>query len=206
MNKRMAFHVDASVCINCKMCQIACKDKNDLPVGVTWRRVVQYGGGRWARQGNALVPEGVYTYSVSVSCMHCAKPACAAACAVGAIARRSDGLMLIDARKCVGCRSCEQACPYNAPQFNAATGLMTKCDFCEDLLAKGQNPACVDACPMRALEAGPLEQLQRRHGRMNAIEPLPEGRTGPALVITPHRHSQPSGKGTGAVIAVPVRT
>jgi anaerobic dimethyl sulfoxide reductase subunit B (iron-sulfur subunit) len=112
----------------------------------------------------------------------------------------------IDPKKCVGRRWCEDACPYGAPQFNAATGIMTKCDFCQDLLAKGQNPACIDACPMRALHSGPLDELQARYGLTNAIEPLPLPRTAPSLVITPHWHAQPSGKGTGRVIAAPVKT
>ena len=205
MSRQMAFHVDASICSNCKVCQIICKDKNDLPVGVTWRRVIQYGGGTWAAKGKVLVPDSVYTYSLSVSCMHCERPACMAACPAGAIAKRSDGVVLIDSKKCVGCRACEEACPYHAPQFNAVTGVMTKCDFCQDLLAKGHRPACVAACPMRALEAGPLDQLQARHGLVNAIEPLPPARTGPALIITPHRHAKPSGTGGGTLLELPLR-
>jgi anaerobic dimethyl sulfoxide reductase subunit B (iron-sulfur subunit) len=138
--------------------------------------------------------------------MHCAEPNCVDACPADAIVKRSDGVVLIDPKKCVGARLCERACPYGAPQFNAALGIMTKCDFCQDVLAKGKNPACVDACSMRALDAGPLDELQARYGLTNAIEPLPLPKTGPSLVITPHRHAQPSGKGTGRVIAVLVKT
>ena len=205
MGKPMAFHVDSSACINCKACEIVCKDKNHLPVAVRWRRVMQYGGGGWTPAGTLLVPDGVFTYSVSISCMHCARPACVKACPAGAMVKRPDGLVLIQAAKCAGCRSCEQACPYGAPQFNVAAGVMTKCDFCQDLLAQGHNPACVDACPMRALHCGPLDVLQARFGSANAVEPLPPARTGPALVITPHPNAQPSGKGTGKVIALPVK-
>ena len=204
MPKQMGFHVDSSACTNCKVCQIICKDKNDLPVAVTWRRVTQYGGGGWVPDGKLLVPQGIFTYSVSVSCMHCAKPACLRACPEKAITKRSDGVVLIDSRKCVGCRSCEQACPFGAPQFDAVKGIMTKCDFCYDLLAEGLNPACVDACPMRALHAGPLDQLQAKFGRTDTIGPLPPARTGPAVVITPHRHAQPGSKGSAKVIALPV--
>ncbi len=206
MHKQMAFYVDTSTCVNCRACQIVCKDKNDLPLGVQWRRVIQYGGGAWVAKGQGLVPDGIFTYSVSISCMHCAKPKCVEACPAGAISKRADGLVLIDPKKCVASRLCEHACPYRAPQFHAQLGIMTKCDFCRDLLAKGENPACVDACSMRALHAGPLGELQAKFGLMNAIEPLPLPRTGPSLVITPHRHAQPSGKGTGSVIALPVKT
>ena len=68
---------------------------------------------------------------------------------------------------------------------------MTKCNFCEDLLAKGENPVCVDACPMRALQFGELAELRNKYGAVNAIEPLPEASiTSPSLVMTPHRHAQ----------------
>ena len=78
---------------------------------------------------------------------------------------------------------------------------MTKCDFCQDLQAQGLNPACVDACPMRALGYGELDALKQAHGVVNAIEPLPSADiTLPAIVITPHKHSQMSGKGTGRII------
>jgi anaerobic dimethyl sulfoxide reductase subunit B (iron-sulfur subunit) len=207
MPKQMAFHVDTSVCMNCKACEIVCKDKNNLPVGVQWRRVIQYGGGTWVARGEVLlVPENIFTYSVSIACMHCAKPKCLEACPAEAIVKRSDGIVWIDPKKCQGRRLCEDACPYGAPQFHAEKGIMTKCDFCQDLLARGQNPACVDACSMRALHAGPLDELRARYGLTNAIEPLPLPKTGPSIVITPHRHAQPSGKGTGSVIALPVKT
>ena len=206
MLKQMAFHVDTSACVNCRACQIVCKDKNNLPVGVTWRRVIQYEGGSWVARNEGLVPDGIFTYSLSISCMHCAKPKCLEACPAGAIVKRSDGVVLIDPKKCVGSRLCEAACPYGAPQFSAEKGITTKCDFCQDLLAKGQNPACIDACPMRALHAGPLDELLARYGPANAIEPLPLPQTGPSLVITPHRHAPPSGKGTGRVISAPVKS
>ena len=205
MPEQMGFHSDSSTCINCNVCQIACQDKHDLPAGVKPRRVFQYGGGEWSVEDGVPVPGKVFTYSVSISCMHCAEPACVPACEAGAITKRADGVVAIDAEKCAGCRSCEEACPYGAPQFNPETGVMTKCDFCQDLLATGLDPACVDACPMRALHAGPLEQLRSRYGNVSAVEPLPASGTGPALVVTPHRHSQPSGKGTGKLLSLPVR-
>ena len=79
---------------------------------------------------------------------------------------------------------------------------MTKCNFCEDLLAEGETPYCVAACVMRALDYGELSELQAKYGNVDAIEPLPAADlTDPALVITPHRHAQISGEGTGEIIA-----
>ncbi len=201
MAKQMAFYFDASVCTGCKACSIACKDKNDLPLGVIWRRVVQYGNGNWVKQGPFWAPNQVFSYYISSACNHCESPICKEVCPAAAISKRDDGIVLIDQTKCVGCRYCEWACPYGAPQFNEAKGVMTKCNFCEDLQAQGQNPVCVDACVMRALEFGELDQLRAKYGNENSIEPLPAADlTEPALVITPHRHSQPSGQGTGKII------
>ncbi len=201
MAKQLAFHINSSQCGNCKACQVACQDKNGLPAEMRWRRVWQYGGGSWVKQGNLVKPNGVFTYSVSVACMHCENPACVHVCPAGAITKRDDGVVLIDQDRCIGCRYCEWACPYGAPQYRADKGVMSKCTFCEDLLAKGENPACVDACPMRAIEYGELSELRAKYGAVNAVEPLPVASiTSPALVITPHRHAQMSGKGTGRIL------
>ncbi len=82
---------------------------------------------------------------------------------------------------------------------------MTKCNFCEDLVTKGENPVCVDACVMRAIKFGELEELRAQYGSVNAIEPLPSAEiTKPSLVLTPHRHAQESGKGTGKILSVEV--
>jgi anaerobic dimethyl sulfoxide reductase subunit B (iron-sulfur subunit) len=200
---RLAFYFDASACVGCKTCQVACKDKNSLPLGVRWRRVYEYAGGDWVPHGDQMLPSNVFGYTMSVACMHCQDPLCVEACPAGAMTKRADGVVLIDADKCIGCRYCEWACPYGAPQFDEAAGVMTKCNFCQDLLAQGQNPACVDACPLRALQFGELTELQAKHGVVNAMEPLPSGSlTSPALVLTPHRHAQPSGAGTGQLLSL----
>jgi anaerobic dimethyl sulfoxide reductase subunit B (iron-sulfur subunit) len=204
MAKQLAFYFDSKVCTSCKVCQIACQDKNDLPAEVRWRRVLQYGGGSWISQDGYLVPNNVTAYSMSFACMHCEKPACMEVCPTTAISKRDDGVVLIDQKKCIGCRYCQWACPYGAPQFREELGVMTKCTFCEDLLAQGQNPACVDACVMRCLDFGDLTELRQKYGNVDAIEPLPPADiTKPALVITPHKHAQVSGKGTGGILNLP---
>lgn len=207
MVKQMAFYFDSSACTSCKACQIACNNKNDLPVETTWRRVFRYGGGTWLpnpNDPNFMIPNNVFVYSVSVACMHCEKPLCADVCPASAITKRADGIVLIDTDQCIGCRYCEWACPYGAPQFDEELGVMTKCTFCEDLLAIGENPACVDACVMRCLDFGELSELRTKYGDSIMIEPLPPAEiTDPALVITPHKHSQLVGTGTGRILNLP---
>ena len=144
MSKCYDFYLDTSCCTGCKACQIACKDKNDLPVGVLWRRVVEVQGGEWLPRSDAWLTN-VFAYFVSAACMHCELPICAEVCPTRAITRREDGIVTIDPGRCMGCRYCEMACPYKAPQFDPVSGVMTKCDFCYDLLDDGKSPACVAA-------------------------------------------------------------
>jgi len=197
---QLAFYFDATACTACKACQLACQDKNQLAPNQLWRRVIPYTGGGWTIQEGFYVPNNFFTYAVSIACNHCARPICAEVCPTKAISKRDDGVVLIDQSKCIGCSYCEWACPYGAPRIDEEAGVMTKCTFCEDLLAQGQNPACVDACVMRAIDFGPLEELQAKYGTVNAIEPLPDSSlTQPSLVITPHKHAQLSGTGTGKI-------
>lgn len=204
MAKQMAFYVNTSICIGCKACQTACKDKNNLPLGVLWRRVFEYGGGTWILQESVPTPNGVFSYHISTACQHCENPICRDVCPTAAISKRADGIVLIDETKCIGCRYCEWACPYGAPQFNEEAGVMTKCNFCYDLQDQGLNPACVDACVMRCLDFGDLAELRQKYGNLDAIEPLPTADiTHPSLVITPHKNAQVSGTGTGMIMNLP---
>jgi anaerobic dimethyl sulfoxide reductase subunit B (iron-sulfur subunit) len=197
MAKQLGFYFDSTLCTGCKACQIACKDKNDLPVGVTWRRVAEYSGGSWVKVG-AAYQHDVFTYYTSVACNHCENPACVGVCPAQAITKREDGVVLIDQEKCIGCRYCTWACPYDAPQFDEAIGKVSKCNFCADYLAEGQDPACVAACPSRALHFGELSELQAKYGTTNAVEPLPDPSiTTPSLVINPHKDAEVTGAGTG---------
>ncbi len=202
MSGQLGFHIDASACVGCKACQIACKDKHHLPVGVLWRKVIDYGGGSWKTVNDLMVPDKVFSYFISLSCNHCQDPACIAACPTEAIYKRAeDGLVLVDEDKCIGCRDCKRACPYDAPQFCAQSPEMTKCTLCVDLIALGLNPACVDACPMRAIHFGDMETLRTKFGLVRGIAPLPkEDVTNPSLVLTPHRDAQPCGMGTGSIL------
>lgn len=205
MAKQLGFYFDATACNGCKACMVACKSKNSLPVGINYRRVYQYGGGTWVQYpGDAtiMLPSNMFAYSISVACNHCENPVCRDVCPAKAITKRSeDGVVLVDGEKCIGCRYCEWACPYGAPQFSEETGIMSKCDFCADLLDKGEQPFCTSACVMRALEFGDINELRARYGDQASIEPLPpQSITDPALVITPHKHAQVSGTGTGRLL------
>lgn len=195
----LGFFFDQTACNGCKACQIACKDKHDLPVGVTWRRVVEYSGGTWASSGETHTPN-VFAYYTSISCNHCENAVCMQVCPTTAMTRREDGTVFVDQDKCVGCRYCEWACPYSAPQFNPETNHMSKCDLCADYRASGQDPACVAACPTRALDWGDIDELRAEHGAENGIAPLPDPSvTRPNLVIAPHRDAQSWQAGTGRI-------
>lgn len=197
---RFAFWVDMTRCTGCKTCMIACKDKHDLPRAVNWRRVVEYSGGHWRRDGDVFRQQ-VFAYYLSVACNHCRDPICVAACPTAAMHTVAGGIVAIDPDRCMGCRYCEWSCPYGAPQFDARSGRMTKCDGCLDELQNSGSPACVAACPTRALGFGELDALEREHGPVTAVAPLPAGDlTRPCLVLVPHRHALPAGT-TGGRIA-----
>jgi len=189
-----AFSFDASACSGCKACQEACKDKNGLPVGILWRRVIEVSGGEWQAHGSAW-ENSVFAYNLSVACNHCTHPKCAGVCPTDAYQVRPDGIVLLDATKCMGCGYCTWACPYAAPQYDIQSGVMTKCDFCADRLDAGLPPSCVAACPLRVLNYCQLEDMEMMKGGQRLWQlpgtehpfPLPAfSRTEPHLVVKPH--------------------
>lgn len=187
MSGQLGFYFRQDRCIGCFTCQVACKDKHDLAVGQNFRRVQEFAGGGYRQTGNGLVND-VYAYWLSMSCNHCADPACVKKCPTGAMQKCSDdGIVYIEQEKCIGCRQCVTACPYGAPQFNPQLGKTGKCDMCKDLLAKDEKPVCVTGCPMRVLDHGDLDELRQKYQGVDQIKGMPEPKTKPALVITPHR-------------------
>jgi anaerobic dimethyl sulfoxide reductase subunit B (iron-sulfur subunit) len=162
---QVGFYIDTTRCINCKTCEIACKDINDLAVGLRIRRVHTFEDGEFPN---------VSVYNISISCHHCEDPACVRNCPARAYTKRAaDGIVIHDPARCIGCRYCSWVCPYGAPQFDPRTGTMKKCNLCIDLTEAGEGPACVGACPMRAIEVGPLSEIGARPGAAIAIRCLP---------------------------------
>ncbi|HAY7096746.1 TPA: DMSO reductase like molybdoenzyme iron-sulfur subunit YnfG, partial [Shigella sonnei] len=120
-------------------------------------------------------------------------PACTKVCPSGAMHKREDGFVVVDEDVCIGCRYCHMACPYGAPQYNAEKGHMTKCDGCYSRVAEGKQPICIESCPLRALEFGPIEELRQKHGTLAAVAPLPRAHfTKPNIVIKPNANSRPT--------------
>lgn len=200
IKKQMGFYLDSTLCTGCKTCMIACKDKNDLKKGVNWRRVTEYTGGDWMKVGDAY-QQNIFSYNLSISCNHCEEPICVENCPTTAMHKdEKTGIVSVNRNKCVGCRYCEWACPYGAPQYNSDLGIMTKCDLCFDYLEKGETPACVAACPNRALHYGEISQLRKKFGKISGVAPLPDpALTSPCLVLKPHRDAEQVGSKAGKI-------
>jgi anaerobic dimethyl sulfoxide reductase subunit B (iron-sulfur subunit) len=191
---QLGFFINSDACSGCKTCQVACKDRHDLPAGLHWRRVYEVTAGAWQKKGDAWT-NTVAAYHLSVACHHCADPVCGKQCSVDAIWKRPDGIVLIDQTRCVKCNKCRADCPYEAIRYEGATNAVSKCDFCVDDVEAGRPPACVAACPNRALDFGELDDLRRRLGSIDRIYPLEDPATSrPAVVFKPHRHAALAGE------------
>jgi anaerobic dimethyl sulfoxide reductase subunit B (iron-sulfur subunit) len=171
---------------------------------VLWRRVYEVSGGEWTRCGEAWTST-VFAFNLSIACNHCVHPKCAGVCPVDAYEVRSDGIVLLNTQKCIGCGYCAWACPYDAPQVDKYAGFMTKCNLCYDNLDVGLPPACVTACPLRCLDL--VESSDQEIGDKGLVLwkipgeehpfPLPKlSRTEPHLVIKPHHGVKQVGENT----------
>lgn len=200
MSKQYGFHVNASRCTGCKTCEMACRDAYQLGDISSFRRVCEASGGSWVKEGGSWW-HNVFAYYLSVACNHCDDPVCQQVCPSGALRKHDDGFVVLDSDRCIGCGSCAFACPYKAPSYSRKHRAMRKCDGCRARVSEGKDPLCVEACPMRALEFGDINELRDRYGSVCDVAPLPEGTyTQPNLVITPHRCARHSSE-SGAVLA-----
>ena len=134
--------IDLQACVGCHACTVACRSEFGLPPGSdrTAVRVVEVGGHQPARRAHHVV-----------RCQQCADAPCARVCPTGAIARRPDGILVIERESCIGCRLCLVACPYDALEMNPISGAAEKCDLCAHRLDQGLLPACAAACPTQAI-------------------------------------------------------
>ncbi len=170
---QLAFYVDTTRCINCRTCEVACKEINNALLGVRIRRVRSFEGGEFPK---------VFAYNISMSCNHCENPLCLMGCPSRAYTKRqADGIVLHDPERCIGCRYCIWVCPYGAPQWDRAAGIVRKCNWCIDLVGPGEDPVCVSSCPTRAIEIGSLAHIEQRPGSTIAVRNLPSpALTGPS--------------------------
>ncbi len=189
-----AFYFDGTRCTGCKTCEFACKDYYDLGTDVQYRKVYECTGGETARDDRGFLTTSCFTYYVSMSCNHCDNPACVKVCPTGAMSKNAEtGLVSVDAGKCIGCGYCHMACPYNAPKVDREKGHSVKCDGCAERVAAGEQPICVRACPARALEFGPVDEMKGK-GEIAAIMPLPApSYTTPNLFVKPSSDARPAG-------------
>jgi DMSO reductase iron-sulfur subunit len=138
------FHFDMTKCIGCKCCVVACNEQNGNPADILWRRVGEIEGGSYPF---------TQRHYLSIGCNHCLEPTCMTGCPVNAYSKDGlTGIVRHSADACIGCQYCTWNCSYGVPQYNPERGVVGKCDMCYGRLTRGQNPACVSACPEDAIQ------------------------------------------------------
>jgi Fe-S-cluster-containing dehydrogenase component/formate-dependent nitrite reductase membrane component NrfD len=173
---RYGFVIDQRACIGCHACTVACKAENEVPLGVfrTWVKYVEKGEFPNSRR-HFLVER----------CNHCENAPCVQICPTGALFKRPDGIVDFDKDRCIGCKSCMQACPYDAIYIDPETLTAAKCHFCAHRLDVGLQPACVLVCPEEAIIFGDLDdpttRISQLVGRQSVQVRRPEQGTKPKL-------------------------
>lgn len=188
--------IDLESCIGCQACAVACKAEFGLPPGpgrITVKTMEE-----------GVFPDTVRSHQVN-RCVQCSSAPCVSICPTGALRRRPDGVVALDANACLGCSACAVACPFDAISLNADTGLADKCDLCAHRLDQGLEPACAAACPTRAIQVGDVDNPDHPVAVRIAAGGLgvrrPELNVGPALRyhgarpagLTPLKAARPAG-------------
>lgn len=134
--RRYLLEVEEEECWGCRACEVACKQEHRLPAGLRLIRVVEDG---------PRMTEGrpFFLYRLHL-CRHCEQPSCLPTCPEGAISQRADGIVILDEKRCSGCRACLEACPYQAIVFDPEQGVARKCNLCHHRVDQGLLPACAD--------------------------------------------------------------
>lgn len=168
--KEYGFLVDTEKCIGCGSCVKACKIENDVPQDEEFYRTwveryvdsetngVLIDSPKGGQEFPPLADEAEKQFFVPKLCNQCQNAPCVQVCPVGATYKTGDGVILVDSRRCVGCRYCIQACPYGARFLHPETKVADKCTWCYHRVMKGMKPACVTVCPVGARQFGNLRE------------------------------------------------
>lgn len=155
--EKKAIFFDASKCIGCRQCVVACQDWNNLPRAnpfvfsfSTWITI------------EPPAANGTSPFWGRNSCRHCDYPMCAAVCPVEAITKYDEGPVVIDQEVCIRCQYCFYACPWGVISIHDSTGKARKCTMCLDRAAEGLDPFCVHMCPTGALDFGAHAEIEAK--------------------------------------------
>jgi formate dehydrogenase iron-sulfur subunit len=158
--------IDASICVGCKGCQVACKEWNDLPALSTkntgsYQNPPDLSSKAWVVVKFFEHQEGsqVQWLFLPTRCMHCSNAPCVSVCPTGAMHREQNNYVVVNTDWCIGCRYCVQACPYGVAKFEPDTGWVRKCHFCIDRVVNDLPPACAKTCPAGAIAFGDRAQM-----------------------------------------------
>jgi Fe-S-cluster-containing dehydrogenase component/formate-dependent nitrite reductase membrane component NrfD len=171
---KYGFAIDQRTCIGCHACTVACKTEHEIPLGQfrTWVKYVDSG----------TFPDSTRDFAV-MRCNHCTDAPCIKICPTNALFKRDDGIVDFDGDSCIGCKSCMQACPYDAIYIDADTNTAAKCNFCAHRVDADLEPACVTVCPTHSIWVGDLDDPETGISRLIAenetMVRAPEQRTGP---------------------------